>query len=490
MAGDPTETIIRHERSMGSEIRFILNEDEVAIRAPAGRTVLDLVRHDRRLVGTKIGCREGDCGACAILVGRLADDGRVRYRAMTSCLMPLGNAHGAHVVTIEGLNLPHGLTPVQRAMVDEGATQCGFCTVGFVVSLAGFALGASETTAAGAVAAIDGNICRCTGYKSIERAAATMAEALSEAGARDRIDWLVDHGWVPAGFAVMAERLAALAAGPSPREPASGGLRRPVGGGTDLWVQRPDEMEEASLDLLLDAPHLTGIREEGERIVLGASTTVEEMRESLLLRRLFPRLASHLKLVSSTPIRNMATLGGNLVNASPIGDLTIFLLALDAELRLASGSGERSLPLADLYLGYKRLDLAPGEIVVSISFARPGESTRLNFEKVSKRTHLDIASVNSALRLEVEDGAIVAGTLAAGGVAPVPFRLPATSAGLAGRPVAAETARWAAASALEEIAPISDVRGSSDYKRLLLRQLVFAHFVELFPDAVRVEALV
>ncbi len=184
-------------------IRFILNNEDITTDLHAGTTVLDFVRYHQNLKGTKIGCREGDCGACTILVGELIDD-RVRYRSMTSCLMPLANASGKHIVTVEGINPVDGsLTPVQQAMLDESGTQCGFCTVGFVMSLTGFAIDDVEKTHAMAVSSIDGNICRCTGYKSIERAAVRVCDAVS-GGRGDAVTW------VPASFEKMADRLRAI----------------------------------------------------------------------------------------------------------------------------------------------------------------------------------------------------------------------------------------------------------------------------------------
>src|SRR5688572_18986676 len=157
-------------------IKFILNNEDISTDLRAGTTVLDFVRYHKNLKGTKIGCREGDCGACTVLVGE-STDGKIRYRTMTSCLMPLANAAGKHIVTIEGINPEDGsLTPVQQAMVDESGTQCGFCTVGFVMSLTGFCIDESDKTEEMAVSSVDGNICRCTGYKSIERAAALLSK--------------------------------------------------------------------------------------------------------------------------------------------------------------------------------------------------------------------------------------------------------------------------------------------------------------------------
>ncbi len=158
-------------------MQFILNDEDITTSQPPGTTVLDFVRYHKNLKGTKIGCREGDCGACTVLVGELVDD-KVRYRTMTSCLMPLANAAGKHIVTVEGINPPDGsMTPVQQAMVDQSGTQCGFCTVGFVMSLTGFCIDETAKTPEMAVSAVDGNICRCTGYKSIERAAIDICAA-------------------------------------------------------------------------------------------------------------------------------------------------------------------------------------------------------------------------------------------------------------------------------------------------------------------------
>lgn len=475
-------------------LRFLLNDEEVTTEVGAGVTVLDYLRGHRRLVGTKVGCREGDCGACTVLVGSWID-GDVRYRSMTSCLMPLGNAHGKHLVSIEGLNLPAGLTPAQQAMCDEGASQCGFCTVGFVVSLAGHALDARDSTPARAIAAVDGNICRCTGYKSIERAAERVSRSLQERDGRDRIAWLVARGFLPPSWREIPARLRRLHT-ECTTVSATGDGDLVLGGGTDLYVQRPDELAATAARFAFDDPALQGITVQNGRCTIGAAVTVSDLVESPAFAAMFPRLASHIKLVSSTPIRNMATVGGNFINASPIGDLTIFFLALDTEIELRGPRAVRRLLLRDFYRGYKSLDRAGDEILTSLSFTVPGPRAHFNFEKVCKRTHLDIASVNAALWVELAEASanggtpvIAAAAAAAGGVAPVPLYLAATSAFLRGKPVDAATAIAAAGIAVSEITPITDARGSAEYKSLLLQQLVYAHFLTLFPQQVTWEAL-
>lgn len=465
-------------------IRFILNDEPIATDLPPGMVMLDFVRYKKNLTGTKIGCREGDCGACTVLVGELLND-ELHYQSMTSCLLPLGNAHGKHIVTIEGLNLPGMLNPVQQAMADEGATQCGFCTPGFVVSLAGFCLQHGVPDNEKAIAAIDGNICRCTGYKSIERAAAKVTEVIKERSGESPVEFVTRRGILPAYFNGIKDKLVELLAAERMRllPDLAAMQQRPhvLGGGTDLYVQQHDEMTYAAIHFLYDHPELTAIRREGNRCIIGSAVTVSDMLASPVINDIFPLFKQYARLVSSTPIRNMATLAGNFVNASPIGDFTIFFLALDAQLllvRTANGvEQKRTVALRQFYKGYKQLDKHPDEHIEEISFAIPSANARFNFEKVSKRTHLDIASVNSAMLLEINGDTILSASLSAGGVGPVPMYLAKTSAFLTGKKINEETIGGAITLLQTEVSPISDARGSKEYKALLLGQLVRAHLM-------------
>ena len=182
-------------------VRFILNDKDVSTALPKGTLLLDFVRYHQHLTGTKIGCREGDCGACSVLVGEIKN-GELVYRSATSCLMAIGNAEGKHVVTVEGTNV-QGLNFIQQSFAEEGATQCGFCTPGFMVSLAGYALCNNEATYKGAIDAVNGNICRCTGYKSIERATEKIATKLSRRQNEDVIDFAVTNNFLPAYFKLI-----------------------------------------------------------------------------------------------------------------------------------------------------------------------------------------------------------------------------------------------------------------------------------------------
>ena len=499
-------------------ISFYLNDQPIHTAEPAASALLDFVRYHEHLMGTKIGCREGDCGACTVLVGELAEGSQhIAYQSMTSCLTPLGNVHGKHVVTVEGINQANGqLTPVQQAIVNHNGAQCGFCTVGFVMSLTGHSLSEKPATEQNTRAAIDGNICRCTGYKSLERAAASLTAELAERPRTDNLKWLSEKQFVPAYFEEMPAQLAALrtetaaaeasvdfsssghvsANGAASTSP-SGHFQSQNGhdsshfphathpllsGGTDLLVQRLDELRQQPVRLLFDQSGRRGVRQDGGRVVLGAATTASQLLESEVMRSLLPRLPDYLKLVSSTPIRNMGTVAGNFVNASPIGDLTILFLALGANITLADAAGAScSLPLANLYLGYKKLAKTAEEQVTEISFPALQSGDLFNFEKVSKRMHLDIASVNTAAWLRLENGVIAAARLSAGGVGPVPLLLARTGEYLLGRELSAETVTGANEVMQAEISPILDVRGTAAYKRLLLRQLLFAHFLRFAP---------
>lgn len=456
-------------------IRFILNDKLIETELPPGSTVLDFVRYHKRLTGTKVGCREGDCGACTVLVGDFENDQLV-YRSMTSCLMPLGNAQGKHIVSVEGINMKE-LSPVQQAMVDTNGTQCGFCSIGFVMSLTGFVLNENAKQYQDAIASIDGNICRCTGYKSIERAAALLSEQLNDKPEKETTGWLVKNNFIPEYFVTIKERLLQLRK-KAAEQPANDARQQMIiGGGTDLVVQKALTVKRSVTQHLFDAGDLQEIKSENGRCYIGGAVTVTAFAESELIRGIFPNLAKYIKLISSTPIRNMATMAGNIVNASPIGDMSIFFLALDSELVLLDKNGQtRTVKLRDFYKGYKQLDKTADEIIEKIIFS-PLQNNHFNFEKVCKRTHLDIASVNTACQVQYKaDDSVEYIYLAAGGVAPFPKYLAATAAFLKGKKISAEVLKEAIAIMNTEIAPISDARGTAGYKRLLLRQLFLAHF--------------
>lgn len=492
-------------------IHFILNNREITTTEHPATTVLDFVRRSAHLTGTKEGCREGDCGACTVLVGEVSNASgtpEITYISANSCLLPLGDMHGKHVVTVEGVTLaaPSAENPtqpvlnlVQQAMADEGGTQCGFCTPGFIVSMTGYAITAAECTSEGMTRAIDGNVCRCTGYASIKRAIDRVVTELTDTSveSKQRISALISKRLLPEYFSAIPERLLALQSRIDASTPNnSNGTPHThdfaIGGGTDLFVQKPETLLKSRVRLL-GAPKtpIMPVHDEDGWCVMDARTPVAAFLESPLIQQHIPQMQHFLTLFASTPIRNRATLGGNINNASPIGDMTAILLALNAELTLLAADGsDRRVLLRNYYKGYKTLDRAPNELVETIRFKLPDETTVFNYEKVSRRTYLDIASVNTALQLRLVDGIVTEAHASAGGVAAIPLYLAKTSSYLIGKQISTETFLEAASIAVSETSPISDARGSIDYKRLLLRQLFYAHAVSLFRGNMNINTLV
>ena len=458
-------------------VRFILNKKEISTDMPPGTLLLDFIRYSEHLKGTKIGCREGDCGACTVLVGEIKD-GKLLYTSATSCLMATGNAQGKHIVTIEGINLQE-LNVVQKAFAEEGATQCGFCTPGFIVSLTGFCIIDKEPDPDSALKSIDGNICRCTGYKSIERASKKVNDFISQRNKSAALDFAVKNNIIPEYFLNIQQRLSEIQI---KSEEKTNSSTRFLGGGTDLYVQQHDTMPTEEIAFLYDRAALKGIIQNGNTCEMGAGSTVTDIAESPIFLNSFPDLSKYMKLVSSTQIRNMATVGGNFTNASPIGDLTVFFLALNAGLTLTNGTDERNIALNDFYKGYKILDKLPEEIIEKITFELPEKDSLFNFEKVCKRTHLDIASVNSAIHLKMNRDIISVAYLSAGGVGPIPMRLSKGEEYLKGKSVTPDNIQELIQIVQTEISPISDARGTATYKRFLLSQLIRAHFITMFPQ--------
>lgn len=470
--------------SLKKPITFILNDETIATEVAPNLVALDYLRQHRSLTGSKEGCKEGDCGACSVILGEFVEDS-IRYRAVTSCLLPMGELHRKHLVSIEGINL-EDLSPIQKAMVEYGGTQCGYCTPGFVVSMtAGLMDESIPLDDSGADYAISGNLCRCTGYRSIKEAGRTaIAELGSRVIDRPRIETLCELGVLPGYFREIPNRLGVI-----PPAVIDSLAEAPfIAGGTDLFVQQGEELPRKRASLLNNTP-LDPIRVEDSYIIVDARETFESFGRHPVIRECIPSIAEYNDAIASWPIRERATLGGNICNASPIADMTTLLLAMDSELLISSPESERWLPLSKFYLGYKRLAKSPAERITSIRFLQREAGTFINWEKVSKRRVLDIATVNSAAKIRVANGRIVSATLALGGVAATPLVLSDASENLVGLPLDVESIGPVIDSAQNEFQPISDVRGSASYKRLLARQLLWSHFQKIFSETIDEEAL-
>jgi xanthine dehydrogenase small subunit len=373
-------------------INFILNNQEINTDLPSSLVVLDFLRHSQQLIGTKEGCREGGCGACMILVGEW-DGEALSYQPVKSCLLALQKISGKHVVTIEGVN-NHELNPIQQAIVDEGATQCGYCTPGIVLSLSSFFLNSPLFPEQQAITALDGNICRCRGYQSIKRAARQLCKKFSPFDVNSKIErlkWLVEKQILPAYFLQIPKRLHKFQK-PSPQSSNDSSQSSVVVAGGTIYWQKQADLYPKDIVFLSRQPDLSQIRIEQNRLNVGATTTIEAMKNSPIMRAFFPKIDKYFELIASTPIRHRATVGGNIVAASPTGDLTLFFLALGASITLTDGKIQRTLALKDFFKGHKQLDKAPNELLETVSFPVPTQNAFFNFEKVSKRTYFDIAN--------------------------------------------------------------------------------------------------
>ena len=465
---------------------FILNNTLIKTDSADGLVLLDFLRKEQQLIGTRAACREGDCGSCMVLSGEFKQH-RIHYRAVNSCLLPLGLIHGQHIVTIEGINT-ETLNPIQQALIGQGGIQCGFCTPGLVMAITAYFLTATATTETLAIDAVSGNLCRCTGYAGIKRALSILCKQfnLTDSTAENRITDLINWNILPLYFATMPRRLQHLSNTDRHTAPDTIKKHTKVAGGTDLWVQQAPQLAHHPL-VFLDVEE--NIELSQQRCTISATTRIETLRLSPLIQQLFPQIENDFKLICSMSVRQQATVGGNLINASPIGDLSIFFLALDATLILKSQKRQRTLPLRQFFKTYKKTELHTGEQLIEIHFSCPENPLNFSFEKVSKRTYLDIASVNSAMLIELADGSIKTIHISAGGVAAVPLYLKRTCRFLQKKIVSADLIKQAIDIAQTEISPLSDSRGSATYKRLLLKQLLIAHFLKLLPDLLQWEHL-
>ncbi len=469
---------------MVAQICFLLNNREVCTSQTPGTTVLDYLRQTEKFIGTKVGCREGGCGSCTVLLGELKGE-QVDYKVVPSCLLPLGELQGKHLVTVEGINQSQ-LSVVQQAIIDFGATQCGFCTPGIVMSLTGYLLGnETQLSEEGIKKALSGNLCRCTGYASLKRVGAFLVKLF---GNRTKltISDLIAEKIIPEYFQNVPVHLSHLA--PTALENGQSTPNFVIAGGTDIYVQQGDIIPDSQVTLLNHSwvREMKGIRICNRQIHIGALTTFAEFATHPKIIKLIPDIQTYVQQIASWQIRNRATLGGNIVAASPLGDGSIMLLGLESLLVLKKGVERRILPMKDFFLGYKKTAKKPGEILTEIVIPIPSLPTKFNFEKISKRQYLDCAIVNSAMKVRCEGDIIREIAVSMGGVSAIPLLLKQTSAYFLDKKLSVKTIQGVFPVLQQEISPISGVHGSADYKRLLARQVLIAHFTKLFPEFLQV----
>lgn len=443
-------------------IAFLLNGTPVRVEGEAPtRTLLDWLRETRGLMGTKEGCNEGDCGACTVMVTDEAGS-----RALNACILMLPQLQGKAVRTVEGISGPNGeMHPVQTAMVAHHGSQCGFCTPGFVVSMAVAHLNGDRAHDD----ALAGNLCRCTGYAPIVRAAeAAAGEAVPEWMVSDRAslvaDGAADGVFCPGDSDALADWY----------------VDHPeavlIAGATDvgLWVtkQLRDLTPVAFIGGVSD---LQGIEYRGGQVHVGAGVTIARLREAVA--GMHPSFAEMLRRFASVQVRNAATIGGNIANGSPIGDGPPALIALGAVLHLRRGDEMRSIPLEDFFLDYRKQDRRPGEFVAGLSFAdhAPG----LRCYKISKRFDQDISAVCGCFNVTVETGVVTAARIAFGGMAGIPKRAALAEAALVGKPWTDAVVTAAAEAMAGDFTPLSDMRASAGYRLTIAQNLLRRYFHDL-----------
>lgn len=481
---------------MSHAVRFLLGDELRVLRdVDPTQTVLQWLRTGANLRGTKEGCAEGDCGACTVVIGRPGDDGRMTYRAVNACILFMPVLDGCQMFTVEHLKRADGtLHPAQQAMVDCHGSQCGFCTPGFVMSLFALYLTESRPTRQRVCDVLAGNLCRCTGYRPIIDAAMSMydydwheptleaagqtAERLTEMRRRDTLELEFDNRryYAPINAAGLADVLAAY-----PRATL-------LAGGTDvgLWVTKR-HMDLDTVVYVGDVAELHGVAESDGEITIGAAVTHSDA--IAVLGRHFPDFGELLRRFGSTLVRNSSTVGGNIANGSPIGDSMPVLIALGARLTLRGPDGTREMPLEDYYIDYGKQDRREGEFVEHIRVPTLAPDEHFRCYKISKRFDQDISAVCAAFKIRLDDGLVAEVRTGFGGIAATPKRATRTEAAMRGQPWNEATARRAEATLIEEFTPLTDMRASEQYRRLVTGRLLRKFHIETSQPAARTRVL-
>ncbi|MDX8350810.1 xanthine dehydrogenase small subunit [Cognatiyoonia sp. IB215182] len=445
------------------DVTFLLNGETVELESAPTRTLLDWLREDRGLCGTKEGCNEGDCGACTVIV---SDDQGTK--ALNACILFLPQLHGKAVRTVEGISGPEGqLHPVQEAMVTHHGSQCGFCTPGFVASMAaGHLNGRTDHDDV-----LAGNLCRCTGYAPIIRAAKAVETVPVP-------DWMAHDTPKVTPQPYAPESLDQLAAWYAAIPDAT-----LIAGATDvgLWVtkQLRDLRKVAFLNRCAE---LRQIDIGDQDLHIGAAVTMTEALT--VIREYHPSYAELIRRYGSEQVRNAATIGGNIANGSPIGDNPPALIALEATLHLRKGDVTRDIPIEDFFIDYGKQDRAPGELVTGVTL--PNSAPALRCYKISKRFDQDISALCGCFNVTIAEGIVQTARIAFGGMAGIPHRAQAVEAALIGQAWTIETIRQAADRFAKDYTPLSDMRASADYRLTTAQNLLHRYFADLSGQATNV----
>ncbi|KEA62197.1 Xanthine dehydrogenase [Marinobacterium lacunae] len=465
-------------------IRFLLNRElRVEDHLDPNMTVLNYLRTQARKTGTKEGCASGDCGACTVVLGEL-DGERIRYRSVNSCLTFVSALNGKQLITVEDLKQGDRLHPAQQAMVDCHGSQCGFCTPGIVMSM--FALGKNvgKPEKEEIHEALAGNLCRCTGYRPIVEAAEKMYDNVTpDSFNREHADTLarlreiqpraqveLSNGKRKAYNPTTLAELALL----KEQHPEA----RLVAGGTDLALEVTQLRKEiGTLIYVGDIAEMKQVQVFDDRIELGAAASLTDCYQAL--SNDYPDFGALLHRFASLQIRNQGTLGGNIGNASPIGDSPPALIALGAQLVLRQGEQSRSLDLQDYFIDYKVTAQQPGEFIEKVIVPRAADNGEFRSYKISKRIDDDISAVLGCFNLVIRDGRVQSARVAFGGMAAIPKRASQCEQALTGAEWNRDTIEKAKQALAQDFSPISDFRASREYRQLTAVNLLTRYFVEL-----------
>ena len=469
-----------------NQLRFILNDQDVVLdEISATRTLLDFLRLDRRMTGSKEGCAEGDCGACTVLVGRVTS-GELVYESVNACICFVGSLDATHVVTVEHLSAANGpLHPVQQAMVEHHGSQCGFCTPGIVMSLYGMWMRNADPSVNDIEVALQGNLCRCTGYSPIIKAGQSISAygkvvadplVVERQSIKARLEKLRDGRRVELGEG--KDRIIVPASADDLAEVyASNPGGTLVSGATDvgLWVTK-FMRDIGPMIFIGDIAGLQGIEANGATLKLGAGVTYSAATAAVTRR--FPQLTELWMRIGGQQVRNMGTIGANIANGSPIGDTPPPLIALGAAITLRKGDVRREVKLEDFFIAYGKQDRQPGEFVEAVTIPSLPEGKQFACYKITKRKDEDISALCGAFRLKLEGGKVAEITIAYGGMAATPKRARAVEAALMGKAWSVATVEAAIPAFAEDYQPLTDMRASAEYRLLAAQNLLRRFFLE------------
>jgi len=447
-------------------INFLLNGRPVRLENPdPTKSVLDWLREENHLTGTKEGCNEGDCGACSVSLASL-ESGHLTHRAVNACILFLPHLHGKSLTTVEGISKGSDLHPVQSAMVEHHGSQCGFCTPGIVMSLyAAHQQGRQDHNDV-----LAGNLCRCTGYAPIQRAAQAAAKQPVPKPFFDEVNALnaletnetIDSAYIPTDLDDFANWYA--------KNPEA----TLIAGATDIGLQVTKALREfPDTAFLHRLDGLKNITQEKTGLRIGAGVTVARFRAAMIGKH--SDFAEMLRRYGSVQVRNSGTIGGNIANGSPIGDGPPPLIALGASITLRRAGKRRTLLLEDFYISYGKQDRKPGEFLESIFI--PDQPDTMGVYKISKRFDQDISAVCGAFNITVENNVITDARIAFGGMAATPKRAASVETALIGQPWAKATIKTAMAKFTDDFTPLTDVRASAEYRLKIAQNLLWRYWL-------------